>query len=195
MCLKLPLQYFISRKMITFSFFGQSPWLHLSLWTSRVQVLCSSGMECAGQSGIGFQWYRSTSLPLDFFSPPIFSLLLNVLTCANTERWKQSILVSHLQWSILKQEGDVFCEVMKGWMEAHTQARLLAECRGREGHVFAISLLLSRARPLISAWAELEPTHLNLFIFLGEIQRTRGRLWWKPGPPTVRSFEECCFSL
>lgn len=53
-------------------------------------------------------------------------------------------------------------------------------------------LLLSGARLLISAWGELEPTRLNLFIFLGEIWRKKERLV-KMGPPTISSL--ACFSL
>lgn len=52
------------------------------------------------------------------------------------------------------------------------------------GHVFSVSLSFEQGQAAISICAELKPAHLNLVIFLGDVQGTKERQWWKLGPPT-----------
>lgn len=59
-------------------------------------------------------------------------------------------------------------------MEVCALTRLFAGCQ-EEGMFFSISCSLEQGQVAISVWAELEPTHPNLFIFLGGIQGTGER--------------------
>lgn len=65
--------------------------------------------------------------------------------------------------------------VVKGRVDVYAQAHWFAEYLVEEGHVFPVTLPLSGVRLPINVWAELEPTHLNLLLFLGEIQGMRER--------------------
>lgn len=61
-------------------------------------------------------------------------------------------------------------------MHVHTQAHLFAECLEEEGYVFPLSPSFEQGQA-VRVGAELEPTPLNLFILLGEIQGMKERLW------------------
>ena len=175
-----------------FSISSVEKWLHSSFFHKVLDFTCHSGLACLalGQSVRQYGIVsRGTSLGSEFLSPPIFSPLL----CAHQEmKTKYPYKPPYL----LKQEINVFGRVCEG-LDWDT---LLSTCAwrmwGSERVGYGVSLPFPYfwARPGCLL-AQLEPTHLNLFIFLGDIQRTRERLWWKPGPPTVGSREKCFSQL